>query len=178
MGAIISFISSLFTQPSRMLILGLDSAGKTTILYYIASGQQINTVPTIGFNMEELEHDNVKFKVWDLGGQEALRPYWSCYYNKTNAVIFVVDSCDKERMNMARAELHKLAAEKDLQNAVIAIFANKQDMEGALSSSEISDKLMLHTIKSHTWNIFNTSAVTGKGLDEGMKWVAEKIKAK
>ena len=68
--------------------------------------------------------------------------------------------------------------EPELKDSIIAIFANKQDMDGALSSSEISDKLMLHTIKSHTWNIFNTSAVTGKGLDEGMKWVAEKIKAK
>ena len=176
MGALISYITSLFTKPSRMLILGLDSAGKTTILYQIASGQAINTVPTVGFNMEELEYENIKFKVWDLGGQEALRPYWSCYYNNTNAVIFVIDSCDKERIHMARAELHKLAGEKELQNAVIAIFANKQDdEEHAMNVDDISKEMGLSELKHNTWSIFKTSGLTGEGLKDGMSWIASKM---
>ena len=116
--------------------------------------------------------------MWDLGGQSSLRPYWKCYYDKCSAIIFVVDSTDVERLAIAKEELHSLLKESELKDTVIAIFANKQDIEGALSASDISDKLMLHTVKSHTWNIFATSAVTGKGLEDGLKWVANKIKSK
>ena len=125
--------------------------------------------------MEELEFENVKFKVWDLGGQEALRPYWSCYFNNTNAVIFVVDSCDKERIDSARSELHKLFEEKDLKNCCIAIFANKRDdKEHCMSIDEIRQGLGLDAVKHSSWNIFETSGITGEGLKEGMSWIASK----
>ncbi|ELP85134.1 ADP-ribosylation factor, putative [Entamoeba invadens IP1] len=179
MGQILSWFSSLFGQEEvRILILGLDAAGKTTILYRLQCGKVIPSMPTIGFNMEVVECENVKFKVWDLGGQSSLRPYWKCYYEKCSAIIFVVDSTDKERLSIAKDELHSMLSEPELKETIIAVFANKQDMAGALTSAEISDKLMLHTIKSHTWNIFNTSAITGAGLEPGLKWVANQIKAK
>ena len=120
----------------------------------------------------------MKFRVWDLGGQSSLRPYWKCYYDKCTAIIFVVDSTDSERMSIAKDELHSMLKEPELKDAVIAIFANKQDLQNSMTSATISDKLMLHTIKDHTWNIFNTCALTGKGLDEGLKWVATQIKSK
>ncbi|KAL7713131.1 ADP-ribosylation factor [Entamoeba marina] len=177
MGQLLSFISSLFSGSTvRMLILGLDSAGKTTILYRFASGETIKTVPTIGFNLEELKHQDLTFKVWDLGGQEALRPYWRCYYQNTNAIIFVVDSCDVERMGIVAKELQFLCAEKELQKSVFAIFANKQDDPSALKPDEISDALKLHELKNNTWAIFATSGVTGQGLEEGLTWIAQQCK--
>ena len=131
----------------------------------------------IGFNTEELEYENLKFKVWDLGGQEALRPYWSCYFNGTNALIFVIDSCDRQRIGMAKVELFKLCEEKDLQKSVIAIFANKQDdVEHAMSVEEISKEMGLSELKHNTWAIFKTSGLTGDGLKEGMSWIASKCK--
>ncbi|EKE42452.1 hypothetical protein ENUP19_0051G0013 [Entamoeba nuttalli] len=160
-----------------MLILGLDSAGKTTILYRIASGETIMTVPTIGFNLEELEYNQMKFKVWDLGGQENLRPYWRCYYSGTNAIIFVVDSCDRERIEVASKELEIISGDNNLQKTVIAIFANKQDdKKHCMSVEEITEKMKLSEIQNVTWSIFETSGVTGEGLKEGMEWIASHCK--
>lgn len=87
----------------RVLILGLDNAGKTTILYKLQMGEVVTTVPTIGFNVETVQYKNVRFQVWDLGGQTSIRPYWRCYYQNTNAVIYVIDSADSERMVRAHA---------------------------------------------------------------------------
>ena len=89
------------------MILGLDNAGKTTILYRLQndSEENIQTIPTIGFNVEVLQYKNIKFQVWDLGGQTSIRPYWRCYYPNTDAIIFVVDSCDSERLGVAKQEL-------------------------------------------------------------------------
>ena len=104
------FFSQIFNRlfgerEIRILILGLDGAGKTTILYRLQLGEVITTVPTIGFNIETLTYKNLKFQVWDLGGQTSIRPYWRCYYANTNAVIFVVDSSDKDRLSTSKAEL-------------------------------------------------------------------------
>ena len=105
------FFSSLFsklfgTREYRILILGLDNAGKTTILYRLQVAEPVTTVPTIGFNVEALKYGNLTFQVWDLGGQSTIRPYWRCYFPNTDAVIFVVDSSDIERLDTARDELH------------------------------------------------------------------------
>lgn len=104
-----SLFSSLFGRKEvRVLILGLDNAGKTTILYRLQVDEPVTTVPTIGFNVETLRYKNIKFQVWDLGGQTSIRPYWRCYYPNTDAIIFVVDSTDVERLELAKAELFAL----------------------------------------------------------------------
>jgi ADP-ribosylation factor-like protein 1 len=101
------FFSRLFqslfgSKEVRILILGLDNAGKTTILYRLQNDDDavVQTIPTIGFNVEVLQYKNIKFQVWDLGGQTSIRPYWRCYYPNTDAIIFVVDSCDNERLGI------------------------------------------------------------------------------
>lgn len=92
----------LGNKEVRVLILGLDNAGKTTILYKLQIGEVVTTVPTIGFNVETVTYKNLRFQVWDLGGQTSIRPYWRCYYQNTNAVIYVVDSSDPERMAISK----------------------------------------------------------------------------
>ncbi|EFA79574.1 ARF-like protein [Heterostelium album PN500] len=99
-----NLFSSLFfklfgNKDVRILILGLDSAGKTTILYKLQCGEVLTTIPTIGFNVETVNYKNIRFQVWDLGGQSAIRPYWRCYYPNTNAIIYVVDSSDPDRLD-------------------------------------------------------------------------------
>ena len=99
------FSALLGNKEVRVLILGLDNAGKTTILYKLQMGEVVTTVPTIGFNVETVQYKNLRFQVWDLGGQTSIRPYWRCYYQNTNAVIYVVDSADQERMGISKQEL-------------------------------------------------------------------------
>ena len=118
MGILFSRVfQSLFgSKEVRILILGLDNAGKTTILYKLqneAEDEEVMTIPTIGFNVETLQYKNIKFQVWDLGGQTSIRPYWRCYYPNTDAIIFVVDSADRERLAVARQELQAMLVDFD-----------------------------------------------------------------
>eukprot|EP00455_Lapot_gusevi_P044471 TRINITY_DN5559_c0_g1_i2.p1 TRINITY_DN5559_c0_g1~~TRINITY_DN5559_c0_g1_i2.p1 ORF type:complete len:183 (+),score=28.17 TRINITY_DN5559_c0_g1_i2:49-597(+) len=161
-------------QEVRILILGLDNAGKTTILNKLHSPDKIiRTMPTIGFNVETLVYRNIKFQMWDLGGQSNIRPYWRCYYAGTNCVIFVVDSADHERLAIARKELVQMLEEEELREAIFLVMANKQDMANALTAAEISDALGLPAIKERRWQICKTVATTGEGLQEGLDWLAQ-----
>lgn len=144
---------SLFGKKElRALMLGLDAAGKTTILYKLKLGEVVSSVPTIGFNVETVEFQKVKFTVWDVGGQDKIRQLWKHYYQNTQALIYVVDSSDKERVEIAREELQKMLAEDELKDAVLLVLANKQDM-GVMSVSEVVEKLGLHTLRGREWNI-------------------------
>lgn len=162
-------------KDHRVLILGLDGAGKTTILYKLQLGEVVSTVPTVGFNVETLTYKNLTFNVWDLGGQTSIRPYWRCYYADTAAVIFVVDSTDKDRLETSATELKTMLKEDELADSALLVFANKQDQPGALDAAEISNALGLADLKERSWTIVPCSAVRGDGLHEGMDWLADVI---
>merc|ERR1711957_901269 len=110
-------------QEMRILMVGLDAAGKTTVLYKLKLGEVVATIPTIGFNVETVEHKNVICTVWDIGGQDRIRKLWRHYYQGTNAVIYVVDSNDRERMEDARDELTKMMSEDELKGAALLVLA-------------------------------------------------------
>eukprot|EP01003_Olkasia_polycarbonata_P004593 NODE_377_length_947_cov_97.795100_g328_i0.p1 GENE.NODE_377_length_947_cov_97.795100_g328_i0~~NODE_377_length_947_cov_97.795100_g328_i0.p1 ORF type:complete len:183 (+),score=46.74 NODE_377_length_947_cov_97.795100_g328_i0:49-597(+) len=174
-------ISNLFKglfgkKDVRILMVGLDAAGKTTILYKMKLGEIVTTIPTIGFNVETVEYKNIKFTMWDVGGQDKLRPLWRHYFQNTNGVIFVVDSNDKERAANARDELQKMLAEDELTDAVLLVFANKQDLPNAMSTAEVTDKLGLHSLRQRNWFIQGTCATSGEGLYEGLDWLSANIK--
>ncbi|EZG68195.1 ADP-ribosylation factor [Gregarina niphandrodes] len=175
----LSSLSAYFGQrQAKILILGLDNAGKTTILYRLQLDENVETVSTLAFNAESIEYQNIKFQVWDLGGQMSIRQYWRCYFLATSAVIFVVDSTDTARMDVAKEELQTLDEEEGLENAVFVIFANKQDAPGALSAAQLAEELELSKIRNRSWSIFNTSAVTGVGINEGLDWLCAEIMSK
>ena len=134
-------------------------------------GESKVTVPTLGFNVETVKYQNLTFQMWDLGGQSELRPYWRCYFQKTNAIVFVIDSTDKDRLDTVKNELFLLIQEEELQGVPIAILANKQDLEGALSDIQISEIVGLSEIKNNQWAIFKTVAKTGVGLENAFKWL-------
>ncbi|GLH08540.1 E3 ubiquitin-protein ligase TRIM23 [Gryllus bimaculatus] len=112
----------------RVVTLGLDGAGKTSILFKLKQNEFMTMIPTIGFNVETVEYKNLKFTIWDVGGQHKLRPLWKHYYLNTQAVVFVIDSSNRERLPEAHSELAKLMSEKELKDASLLIFANKQDI--------------------------------------------------
>lgn len=176
MGGFFSVFSRFFgSKERRILILGLDGAGKTTILYRLQVGEVVTTIPTIGFNVETVAYKNLKFQVWDLGGQTSIRPYWRCYFSNTDAIIYVVDSMDRERIGISKTELVSMLEEEELKNAILCVFANKQDIEGAMTATEVANSLGLPSLKNRKYQIFKTSAVKGSGLDEAMEWLANAL---
>nr|ASM47584.1 ADP ribosylation factor 4B [Leptochiton asellus] len=173
-------ISGLFTRlfgkkQMRILMVGLDAAGKTTILYKLKLGEIVTTIPTIGFNVETVEYKNISFTVWDVGGQDKIRPLWRHYFQNTQGLIFVVDSNDRERIGEAREELSKMLSEDELRDAALLVFANKQDLPNAMPATELTDKLGLQQIRGRTWYIQATCATQGTGLYEGLDWLSDKL---
>ncbi|XP_039010517.1 ADP-ribosylation factor 1-like isoform X1 [Hibiscus syriacus] len=180
MGMTISrLVRMLFAKKEmRILMVGLDAAGKTTILYKLKLGEIVTTIPTIGFNVETVEYKNVSFTVWDVGGQDKIRPLWRHYFQNTQGLIFVVDSNDRERATEARDELHRMLNEDELRNATLLVFANKQDLPNAMTVAEITDKLGLHSLRQRRWYIQATCATSGQGLYEGLDWLSSNISSK
>ena len=202
-------------KEMRILMVGLDAAGKTTILYKLKLGEIVTTIPTIGmstlyifipslslsvrgyivtilclsqwlgFNVETVEYKNISFTVWDVGGQDKIRPLWRHYYQNTQGIIFVVDSNDRERIddssgsdNSAKEELHRMLAEDELRDAVVLVFANKQDLPNAMSVNEVTEKLGLNQLRNRQWYIQSTCATTGDGLYEGLDWLSNTLNKK
>ncbi|KAE8815071.1 ADP-ribosylation factor-like protein 5 [Hordeum vulgare] len=162
----------------KIVVVGLDNAGKTTTLYKLHLGEAVTAAPTIGSNVEEVVFKNIRFEVWDLGGQESLRTSWATYYRGTHAVIVVIDSTDRSRINIIKDELFRLIQHADLDNTAVLVFANKQDLKDAMSAAEITDALSLHSIKNRDWHIQASCALTGEGLYDGMGWIAQKVAGK
>ena len=247
----------------RILMVGLDAAGKTTILYKLKLGENVTTIPTIGFNVEtvrdffhrrpppaqlpparravaaqarrgpphplpamraplpfhvQVEYKNISFTVWDVGGQDKIRPLWRHYYQNTQGIIFVVDSNDRDRIpegacarrrrgrrrrarrrapplargdartparspraarllppRAAKAELDRMLSEEELRDAVLVVFANKQDLPKAMPVNKLTEELGLTSLRSRTWHIQGCCATTGDGLYDGLDWLVATI---
>uniref|UniRef100_A0A7S0ZUW7 ADP-ribosylation factor n=1 Tax=Noctiluca scintillans TaxID=2966 RepID=A0A7S0ZUW7_NOCSC len=162
----------------RILMVGLDAAGKTTILYKLKLGEVVTTIPTIGFNVETVEYKNLSFTVWDVGGQDKIRPLWRHYYQGTNGLIYVVDSNDRDRVEDAKEELNKMMNEDEMRDAVVLVFANKQDLPNAMTAAEVTEKLGLQNLRHRQWFIQSACATTGDGLYEGLDWLSRTLSSK
>ena len=170
----------------RLLMLGLDAAGKTTILYKLKLGEVQTTIPTIGFNVEQVDYQNIHFTVWDVGGQSKLRPLWRHYYQGTEGLIFVVDSNDVDpaRVELAKEELTKLLIADGMENlSSVLVYANKQDLPHAMSASLLMKKMDLPRLFQQSnprveWYIQPCSAISGDGLYEGLDWLSATLQKK
>lgn len=180
MGVLVSkFLKTLFSfnKDARLLMLGLDAAGKTTILYKLKLGEVVSTIPTLGFNVEVVQYRNISFTVWDVGGQDRIRALWRHYFQGTQGLVFVVDSNDPQRFGEARHELHRLLQEPELRDADVLVFANKQDLPHAVPAAKLAEHLGLNGIPQK-WFVQSCCATTGEGLYEGLDWLATEITKK
>lgn len=166
------------SKELRILLLGLDNAGKTSVLKKLSEEEISHIMPTQGFNIKSLQQEGFKLNVWDIGGQKAIRPYWKNYYDNTDALVYVIDSADRRRMEETGVELNALLEEESLSGCPVLIFANKQDLLTAMPPKEISDALNLHNIRDRDWQIQACSAKTGAGLQEGIEWVLKNVENK
>ncbi|XP_037132150.1 ADP-ribosylation factor-like protein 14 [Syngnathus acus] len=170
------------TQPeARVLLLGLDNAGKSTLLYKMKHNRLVGTVPTIGFNVEMFDvkrkKKNFALTVWDVGGQTEMRRHWRTFHQDTVAVVFVVDAADRGRAAEAKRELESTLTSEQLRGRPLAVLANKQDVDGAMTVTEIIDNFNLRkTCGNRDWFAQPCSASTGFGLEEALKRIGHMIK--
>ena len=171
-------ISNLFTKPKNVLVVGLDAAGKTTMLFKLKS-ENVQDIPTVGYAVETIKWQNFQFTAFDLGGGQKLKPLWRHFYESSHGVVFVFDSQDrdKEKWKLAAEELHGLSAELANEKPIL-IFANKQDLGDAMKVEEISEILRTRDLKQKDWHIQPCSATKGDGLHEGLEWMSNCFKKK
>lgn len=118
--------------------MGMTLTPSTAILYKLKINSDVTTIPTVGFNVETVTYKNVKFNVWDVGGQDKIRPLWRHYFSGTQGLIFVIDSNDRARIDEARQELHRIILDREMKEALLLVFANKQDIPGGENCKKLS----------------------------------------
>ncbi|EMF15148.1 ARF/SAR superfamily [Sphaerulina musiva SO2202] len=163
-------------KEMRILMLGLDNAGKTTIVKKIMNEDVNEVSPTLGFIIKTIEYEGYKLNIWDVGGQKTLRTYWKNYFEKTDTLIWVVDATDKERIEDCRQELTGLLVQERLMGASLLVFKNKSDVAGCMTEDDIRKGLQLDNIQTHKWHILPCSAMTGLNLQAGLQWVVQDAK--
>ncbi|TKA23801.1 hypothetical protein B0A50_07083 [Salinomyces thailandicus] len=169
----LSILRKARLKDKEMRILML---GKTTIVKKIMN-EDVNSVsPTLGFIIKTIDYDGYKLNIWDVGGQKTLRTYWKNYFEKTDTLIWVVDSTDRERLDDCRTELHGLLLQERLMGASLLVFKNKNDVSGCMNVDDIREGLRLDSIKTHKWHILPCSAIDGQNLQEGLQWVVQDAK--
>ena len=158
----------------RVVIIGLDLAGKTSILNKLKYDEAGNTTPTVGFNFQTVVHKRSEINIWDTGGQDKIRDLWKHYYEQVNGIIFVVDSTDENRLEEAKNELHKALSDIRLKDAFLCIIANKQDKtDKLLPVDTVKKQLALEDISdSRAWTFIPASAHSGAGLTEVLNWLS------
>ncbi|KAL7743573.1 hypothetical protein ACLKA6_013378 [Drosophila palustris] len=177
MGAAISLFFDRFAakEDVRVLMIGLDAAGKTTTLYQLKLGAKLTNIPTIGFNVELLKYKRLRLTVWDIGGQKRVRSMWRYYYSNAAGIIFVVDAADTERFPEAMSELHSVLHVNELKDSVLMVFANKQDLPQAIAPADLAMRLRLHELQQR-WKVHGVSASNGLGVHEGMEQLYRMIR--
>ena len=174
MGNLLSGFIALFPtkEETKILMVGLYAAGKTTILYKFKIGEIVTTIPIMGFIVETLQYKTVSIITWDIGADK-IKALWRRYYQNATHIIFVVDSNDRDRIQEAKNELFIMLQEEELRDIPILVFANKQDLPNVMSVEEITDKLELNSIPdTRSWFVTPSCAITGDGLYEGLDWIS------
>ncbi|EAW78629.1 ADP ribosylation factor like GTPase 14 [Homo sapiens] len=167
------------TKQAQVLLLGLDSAGKSTLLYKLKLAKDITTIPTIGFNVEMIELErNLSLTVWDVGGQEKMRTVWGCYCENTDGLVYVVDSTDKQRLEESQRQFEHILKNEHIKNVPVVLLANKQDMPGALTAEDITRMFKVKKLCSdRNWYVQPCCALTGEGLAQGFRKLTGFVKS-
>jgi small GTP-binding protein len=170
-----SFLLRLFKPKIKnvnLTICGLDKAGKTTMVNYLIHGEFRETIPTAGMNREKISLPKIELDIFDLGGQSEFRPMWSDYNEKSDALIFVVDSSDYDRLDEAREIFNGIIATQITENIPVLLLLNKVDIPGHMDIMEFIQKFGLNDPSSQIkWAVFETSAKTGEGILDSMQWL-------
>uniref|UniRef100_A0ABI7YZH5 ADP ribosylation factor like GTPase 11 n=5 Tax=Felidae TaxID=9681 RepID=A0ABI7YZH5_FELCA len=164
---------------AQVVMIGLDSAGKTTLLYKLKGHQMVETLPTVGFNVEPLEAPgHVSLTLWDVGGQTQLRASWKDHLEGTDVLVYVLDSTDEARLPEAVAELMEVLDDPHMASVPFLVLANKQEAPDALPLLEIRERLGLERFQDRSWELRACSALTGAGLPEALQSLRSLLKSR
>lgn len=165
----------------RVLILGVDRAGKTTLLEKLKSiylkGEGLppdRVVPTVGLNIGRIEDAKAKLVFWDLGGQVSLRTIWEKYYEEAHAIMYVIDAATASSFEDSKSALEKVIRHEHLRGAPLLIVANKQDLPGAIDEEELA-KFLHKELDERTYTFQAVSAYDGRGIKSGIDWLVEQM---
>jgi len=179
----VSFFSSLyqwfsglfFSKHAEISVVGLQASGKTSFVNVLGSGQWTeDVIPTVAFNLRKVRKGNVTMKIWDVAGQPKFRSMWERYCNGVDAIVFVVDSTDKEKFDTARFELHSLIGNPHLAGVPLLVLGNKSDLDGHASVDELIEALQLTKITSRTVSCYSCSMRSQHNLDIVIQWLSER----
>ncbi|CAG8472255.1 1313_t:CDS:2 [Paraglomus brasilianum] len=176
--ALLDWLRSLFFKTElELTLVGLQNSGKTTLVNVIASGQFTeDMIPTVGFNMRKVTKGNVTMKLWDIGGQPRFRNMWERYCRGVNAIVFVLDSADLEKLEAAKNELKSLLDKPQLSNIPVLVLGNKNDLPEALSVEEIIEQMNLKSINNREVSCYSISAKNQVNIDITLQWLIKKGK--
>ena len=178
--SVLSYLG-LWNKKANLLFLGLDNAGKSTLLHMLKTGKFTQTAPTQYPNSETLQLGNTKLNTFDLGGHEAARKLWKDYVPAVDCLFFVVDAANSSRFAEVKEELLGVLAMPELAEIPVAILGNKIDMKGAVSEEELRDALDLNSIfakETRPIELFMTSVAKKTGYPKALEWVDKLIKDK
>ncbi|CAF1019023.1 unnamed protein product, partial [Adineta ricciae] len=173
-----AMLNKIFGKPEyRGLFIGLDASGKTTILYRLKLGELVQTIPTIGFNVETIEYNATVLTLWDVGGCDKIRPLIRHYFQNIQVIIFTIDANDRERIEQAQVELTRILSAEELLGVPILFYLNKSDLPNAIDRTQIIERMQLNSIRNRPWLVQTCSATTGDGLYEGLDWLVKAVKS-
>ncbi|KAF9527552.1 Arl8a protein [Crepidotus variabilis] len=174
--SVFQWISGLFwSKQCELAVVGLQASGKTSFVNVITSGQwSEGVVPTVAFNFRKIRRGNVTMKVWDVAGQPKFRSMWERYCNGVDAIVFVVDSLDKDRFNTARFELHQLLGQPTLSGVPLLVLGNKNDLEGCTPVNELIKILQLDRISDRPVSCYSCSMKSQHNLDIVLEWLSNR----
>jgi len=166
----------------KILFLGLDNAGKTSIITYFENKGTLEQVeePTVGFVIKGIKYKRVDFKIWDVAGKESVRPLWKHYYEVNDAVVFVIDASDHKRIDEAVNTLKSVCREPELEGSILLVLANKQDIPGAMEAKDIKAKIEGFIGQKRVWECLPTTTKIAGGelVQQSFWWLGRQIREK
>jgi len=174
--SLFQWLSGLFfSKHAEISIVGLQASGKTSFVNVLGSGQwSEDVVPTVAFNLRRVKKGNVTLKIWDVAGQPKFRSMWERYCNGVDAIVFVVDSTDKEKFESARFELHSLLSQANLASVPLLVLGNKNDLDGHARVEELIEALQLKKIQGRPVSCYSCSMKSQHNLDIVLQWLSER----